>query len=383
MYGNGLSTSRRAVVVAATLAAIGVRALAAAATGCERTEVLRRAEAELAAGDPASAVADFDRASMMLHAPDAEMGLVRAYMQGGEYRRALAFGAHAAGAHLESASAAALYAWLLRIGGQQAVSDRVFREALARAPSDPILAALRNAFATSRPVAGAALLDPPHRMAPRASLRFGDSGLPDAARVACSGVAFDGGRRAWVPASVLQPSRPWRFWVRNGLGDTREATLEIDDDGGMALLRISQALPTSGFDVVAPRAPFAGSPGYVAEYATSEHGGAAWPWLRIGFFGTLSGDGGLRQLGIDVGEGPHGGPILDSTGRLVGMALAGREGRAVLKPFAVPAGASDDALPEPKVEASGIAMPPRVLLADEAYERMLRIALQVLVDDRS
>ena len=80
----------------------------------ERAALLDAAEAALARGDTEAALAGFERAAGMLHAPDTEMGLVRSQMQAGQYRRALAFAAHTAGAHLEAPAASALYAWLLR-----------------------------------------------------------------------------------------------------------------------------------------------------------------------------------------------------------------------------------------------------------------------------
>ena len=59
----------------------------------------------------------------MLHAPDTEAAQVRAHMQAGDYRRALAFGAHAASAHRRDWPAGtALYAWLLQAGGQAAAA---------------------------------------------------------------------------------------------------------------------------------------------------------------------------------------------------------------------------------------------------------------------
>ncbi|MBC8055951.1 MAG: hypothetical protein H7Y61_05185, partial [Rhizobiales bacterium] len=124
----------------------------------QRALVLRRAEAELALGDTSAAIEAFDSAAMMLHAPDTEMGLVRAYMQAGEYRRALAFCAHTAGAHLESASPAALYAWLLRAGGQKAVADRTLDAALARSPLVALALGALGEVAQPEPVAAGALV---------------------------------------------------------------------------------------------------------------------------------------------------------------------------------------------------------------------------------
>ena len=54
----------------------------------ERSELLQRGEAALARGDVDQALDAFERAGTMMHAADAEMALVRAYMQSGAYRRA-------------------------------------------------------------------------------------------------------------------------------------------------------------------------------------------------------------------------------------------------------------------------------------------------------
>ncbi|HEX7687267.1 MAG TPA: hypothetical protein VF453_06155, partial [Burkholderiaceae bacterium] len=85
-----------------------------------RAALVAHAEDELARGHAAAAMDDFERAGQMQHTPDAEMGLIRAELQDGQYRRALAFCAHTAGEHLEAADGGALYAWLLRMGGQDA-----------------------------------------------------------------------------------------------------------------------------------------------------------------------------------------------------------------------------------------------------------------------
>ena len=74
----------------------------------ERSALLARGEALLADGDTAAATLQLDRAAMMLHAPDTEMALVRAYLQAGDYRRALTFCAHTAGAHRETVASSAL-----------------------------------------------------------------------------------------------------------------------------------------------------------------------------------------------------------------------------------------------------------------------------------
>lgn len=65
-----------------------------------------------AAPQPA-ALALFERAALILHAADIEMGLACTLHAAGEYRRALALGTHIAGAHLDVVGRTALYASLL------------------------------------------------------------------------------------------------------------------------------------------------------------------------------------------------------------------------------------------------------------------------------
>jgi hypothetical protein len=117
----------------------------------ERTQLLARGEAALARSDTDTALAAFEAAANILHAADTEMGLVRTYMQTGQYRRALAFGAHTAGAHLDVVGGSALYAWLLHIGGQPVFAQRLMAQAQARAPEHPLLAAVRQQLQTSAP----------------------------------------------------------------------------------------------------------------------------------------------------------------------------------------------------------------------------------------
>jgi tetratricopeptide (TPR) repeat protein len=301
----------------------------------QRSALLSRGEAELARGDVAAATDTFERAAMMLHAPDTEMGLVRAYMQAGQYRRAQAFCAHVAGAHLESAPAGALYAWLLRAGGQGAVADRVLRETIERLPQDPVALDVRRAFASPAPVASGLMLQTPHRMAPQAVLAHADLGA--------------------------QP-----------LGSM-----------GVTILRLDAALAAEGMPAVAARDPFAGSAGFAFEYAAMENAAPAWPWLTQGFFGAFQGEAGLRKLGIGIAGSTYGGPVLDAAGRLAGMVLQhSGGGEAVMLPASRWADVLPDAVPvpAPSLPRQGVvARPGGAIPADEAYENGLRVALQVIV----
>jgi tetratricopeptide (TPR) repeat protein len=144
----------------------------------ERAALLQLAEAALQRGDSAAAVDHFDRAALMLHAPDTEMGLVRAYMQAGEYRRALAFCAYTTGAHREAAAPGALYAWLLQAGGQHEFAKRTLSEALGRHATDPVLLQTQSALDSAQPTAGPLLASGPHRLAPFAVMQAGQADVP-------------------------------------------------------------------------------------------------------------------------------------------------------------------------------------------------------------
>jgi len=219
----------------------------------ERGRLLGEGEALLAAGDASGAQQDFEKATQLLHAADAELSLVRAYMQAGEYRRALAFCAHAAGAHLEVPGGAVLYAWLLNVGGQSRAATATLAQATERAPDDPVLRQGQASLLSSWPTAVGVLAEGPWRAAPYA---WGAT-VPAAARVVGSGVLLASGRAALVPTSLLSETQ--RIWLRNGLGQTVEAMIEQRlDPVPLTLLQLTQPLATPSDSKVAVREPFGG-----------------------------------------------------------------------------------------------------------------------------
>jgi hypothetical protein len=334
----------------------------------EQRLLLDQGEARLAAGDAEEARWAFEQAARLAHTADIELSLVRAYMQAGQYRNALAFCAHAAGAHPEVPAGTALYAWLLHIGGQGRVAATTLAGAAERAPGDPMLSQAGASLSGPWPAAFGVLAEGPWRAAPYA---WGAT-VPGTARVLGSGVLIDGGRAALVPTRLLDEAQ--RVWVRNGLGQTSEANIEQRlVEVPLTLVRLAQPLAPPPPLQRAAREPFGGSPGYTIEYALGPGAVAAWPLLRQGFFGSVPRDGGLRPLGIDVPPGPRGGPALDVSGRLTGLAIADAEGRNRLLPIAaLPAELSP--LAGPVAETSNSRMP-----LDEIYERGLFLALQVIV----
>jgi hypothetical protein len=344
---------------------------AAAARLPQRVALLARAQAELERGDANQALDDFERAAMMLHASDAELGLIRAAMQDGQYRRALAFCAHTAGEHTDDADGGALYAWLLRIGGQGELATRELARTRAQAPDDPLAAAVEAAFAASPAVAAGVLLAPLHRMAPWPVALDGQAPAPATARLAGNATLVDDGAAALLPRAAIDAASSVRVWVRNGLGQTMPATLDRGDAAlesrGLARLTLQTPLPVGASQVAAGRAPFAGSPGYAVQFGAGSE--PAWPTLTQGFLGGPIGASDLRKLGF--GSTP-GAPVLDAKGALIGVTLATPGEPATWLPLAA-------STPSP----AGVPAAPagRALVAPDAiYEAGLRRALQVLVD---
>jgi hypothetical protein len=290
-----------------------------------RDALLQQGERALADGRVAEAEQAFDRAAMMFHAADTEMGLVRTYMQSGQYRRALAFGAHTAGAHLDVVGGAALYAWLLHLGGQEAVAQRLLTAAKERAPRQPLVADVDSQLRSPAPRAHGAMLRAPARLAPYGSMQ----GLPADARVASSATLIGQGQFALVPEKALGKSG--RYWVRNGLGQLTAAQAEPGARAhGLVLLRLATPLPTAALPA-APADAFPGSVAFAVEYANAPDAAPAWPILRAGFLGGAIGDSAARTLGVPLApESPHGGPVFDHAGRLTGVAVHGKAGASLV-----------------------------------------------------
>ena len=346
---------------------------AAAARLPQRVALLARAQAELERGDAPQALDDFERAAMMLHASDAELGLIRAAMQDGQYRRALAFCAHTAGEHTDDADGGALYAWLLRIGGQGELATHVLAQLRAQASDDAVTVAVDAAFGTTPSAATGVLLAPLHRMAPWPVMLEAQTPPPVTARFASSATLVDNGTAALLPLVAMAAAPGARFWVRNGLGQTTSATPDRSDAAlearGLARLALGTPLPVGASRVAAGRAPFAGSPGYALQFGAGAE--PAWPTLTQGFLGSPVGNSDVRKLGFGATPGA---PVLDAKGELIGVALPTAGGPAAWLPLpsAMQPRGGAPALPT----HAGLAL----VAPDEIYEAGLRRALQVLVD---
>ena len=370
-----MTTSRRHTLLAGAALLGSVAGLARAqerpsfsgAAQAARSVLLAQGEAALQRGDPNTALEVFERAALMRHAADAEMGIVRAMVQDGGYRRALAFAAHAAGAHHDAPAASALYAWLLAAGGQGAFAQRVLDASVARSNDDALLGATRRALAQPMPIAPAELLEAPQRAAPHAVVLGDDA--PRGLRGLASGTLIDGGRGALVPIGTGDAPT----WLRNGLGQMVRAELESASPVlGVALMRLLTPLDPGPGAPPADTDPFAGSAGVVVAIAPGD-GEPAWPWLFDGFVGGADPGRPLgRRLLFDL-PGPCGGVVFDASGRWCGIALAEARTRRWL-----PLSALREAFGAALGPSGASSAPHGRMAADEVYERALRQVVQAL-----
>jgi tetratricopeptide (TPR) repeat protein len=333
--------------------------------------LLAQGEAALRANDAAGGVRAYERAAALRHVAAAEWGLVRAWMQAGDYRRALAFAAHAAGAHPDVVAGAGLYAWLLNIGGQPAIARQTLDEALKRHPQHDLLAA--TAARLEQPARGpaASLLIGATRQAPHAALA-----LPASVRAMASGVLHSDGLRAIVPSQPLVAAGE-SLWLRDAMGRTSPARLaRLRREWGLAELVLEAPLghPTIRLELAA-RDAFPGSPELAVEFAAApdQRPEPEWPLLHTGFVGAWQA-GPRYALGAALASsGAHGGPVFDRAGRWIGLAMRGAGDRPAL----LAASALQEAWPE--LPVADAAVPAPGLSPDQVYERAMACAVQLLV----
>lgn len=343
----------------------------------ERAALLEQGEAALSHGRPDQALRLFEKAAAMAHSADTELSLVRAHMQTGAYQQAIAFSAHTAGAHRQVSEGAALYAWLLAIGGQREAADKLLDAADERFGNNPLLKSVRRLIDDLSGEPGA---DLPVRLRPYADA----TPLPARVAVVSSGVLIDDGRRALVPLSSLSGKSP--IWVRDGLGQSSRALVERHDSPlGLAVVRLDkpfalQSTPRALGDTAvtlplpawAEKDPFPGSPAYAVEFQRATAATPAWPRLYSGFNGLPAAQAGLRNLAIDSPAGPAGGAVFDAAGHCTGMLVSTATTRHMVpmsrlrRAFGALLGPSTPMAPGQRATVEAV------------YEGALRVTLQVI-----
>jgi tetratricopeptide (TPR) repeat protein len=369
-----LETSRPARRTVLTLAALslaaGHRSAGADSTTStllqrDRAQWVREGEAALAKLEIDEARSAFERAAAIEHSADAEMGLVRAYMQAGEYRRALAFVAHTAVAHRGDSGGTALYVWLLNAAGNADHANRILRESQPRYPADPLLRDIAEQLSRPVPLTTALLLRPPARLAPYSGA------IEKGAQILGNGVLIGRGERALVP-NPPKLSRS-KVWVRNALGKVSRVRIEHRlGNSGFSIGTLEQPLMDLNPIRVSAKPPFPGSVAHIVNFASVAGLQAQWPLLHSGFLGSLRADK-SRALGIELLFRSHGAPVFDANGALIGISVSERPGQSSLLSCAE--------LPLPPslvVAAESMPSPPSRIARDEIYETALRIAVQTI-----
>ncbi|MEO8152727.1 MAG: hypothetical protein ABI605_06615 [Rhizobacter sp.] len=358
---------QRRAFAAAALAACAWPALAADSVD----SLLAEGEQALQAGDALRALQAFERAASLRHDPVAEWGMVRSWMQSGEYRRALAFAAHAAEGHAELSEGAGLYAWLLCVGGQQAMAERTLDAALQRQPNDALLQATQQRLRAPAALPDARLLQGPLRQGPEPA-----QGLPTASRAVASGLLMPGGQRAIVPVASVQNVSA--LWLRAASGRTMSARL-VSVVAELGLAELSLDLPlksTAAAWPVGERDAFPGSPEMAFEFASPSDAASVplWPLLHTGFVGRWQ-SGSVYALGAELASpGGHGGPVYDTAGRLIGVALRAADRQAQLLGASALRAQWPTAFAAPRPGELREALSP-----DAVYERAMAMAVQVIV----
>jgi len=323
----------------------------------------------------------FGAAAEQEHALDIELGIVRSHMQSGQYRRALAFAAHAAGAHDAAPEGAVLYAWLLHMGGQAAIAARLLTQAELRLPGDPLLIQVRQALAETPARPSKPLLEAPLRVAPYSAVQ-----LPQGVRVVGTATRLPGSRLAIAPTPSIDPQRP--AWLRDGMGMTFAArTMRRIDAVRLVVLHMApvetdeKADASASDAALAERDPFPGSPAFAAEYAPTADETPAWPCLYPGFLGR-AGDDGQRSLGIDMPIGPRGGPVFDQGGRWIGVAFPDVQSPRT-DDILTPSRLREHLDKEELATSAATGPSPTRRPVDQIYESAMAVTLQILQDASS
>jgi tetratricopeptide (TPR) repeat protein len=326
-----LATSAREVILLAMkaaaqllLAVLTITLPVAACAGDHQYDLLiDAASGALAAGDTTHAAELFEQAARIDDArPDAEIGMVRAYLQAGEYRKALAFATLVAGEHRGSNQAEAFLAWIEFIGGQKQFALKRLDAALAQSPDDPDLLEVR---ARIRAIAGAEtyISSPTTRLAldPVVPPHMD---MPDvnAMQARASGVVVANGSRVLTGAAAVASARG-DLWVRNALGQMRPAVIEqADGPTGVAVLRLKEPFqPSASIDAWQTARVFSGAPCYVVAFPALGLNDPAWPVLSAGLLGRIGALPGTMELTMKLPVGARGGAAFDSSGRLIGLVV--------------------------------------------------------------
>lgn len=285
-----VSPTRRGLL--ATLASAPLGSVCAAPATAQIDSLVFDGNKALRNGDAAKAQQAFERAAGARHDPKIEIGLIQSFMAQGMYKRALNFASHTAGAHDDEPDAAALYSWLLYIGGQIGVARSLVTRALLIHRSHPLLIAIERRMSAKVKVEDRFWM-PPAFMRPAAISAPGFEVVP--ARSVCVGTALLTGNEntAEFYSQHLKPA-PFAgevFWLRSGLGYVQRARVISGlQDSFVTRLELSKPIRFAGLITRSSRQIFPGSVFLSMHFDQTNRSNPAWPIMRSNFVGVATAD---------------------------------------------------------------------------------------------
>lgn len=328
-----MTTRRRLAPLAAALISSAV-----SSTLFGATPSLEAAAQALRDGDAARAATLYEGLAQRGESLEAELGLVRASLQAGEFRKALSFANLTAGEHPESAEAQALLAFLNDRTGRTEQALATLKTLESARPNEWSPVAIHAEILTDRyaPDQARTLLQTwsaRHPTAPAIDrarmaswLATSFQTLPiDKHRIvgAGNGVVIDGGKTVLTYAPVV-PAKATDVLVRNGLGRVTRAHVDrASASNDLIRLRLAEPFPASSsvpLDQVS--SPEGVRFCFAFGFSTPRSPEAAYPAIAPGLVVRAdTGVGGLMQITSALGPDQNGAPIFDARGRLIGLAL--------------------------------------------------------------
>ena len=322
---------------------------------------LEAANKALESGDAVSAVTIYEALTQQGESLEAELGLVKAALQAGEFRKAMSWATLVAGEHKDSAEAVRLLAYM---------QDRIGR-------SEHATTLLKESAATSGSLSPA----PP---------RVHFEPFPAEGRHILStgnGLIVDNGTRVLTYSGVI-PEAAGALYVRNGLGKVRRAEREPGATRDIVKLRLAESFaPATAF----PREQFIAPEGtrfcFALGYGPLTDPRSIYPAVAPGIvFRADAGVANLMQVTSAIGAGNAGSPIFDARGRFMGVAVGNGDivigGKNLRRQ--VGQGTFAIRITEPPLAAAKAAPPtpagkqPPMPAIEELYERLLPSLVQIV-----
>jgi hypothetical protein len=328
-----MTTTRRLAPLAAALISSAVSSALFGATPS-----LEAAAQALRDGDAVRAATLYEGLAQRGESLEAELGLVRASLQAGEFRKAMSFANLTAGEHPDSAEAQALLAFLNDRTGRTEQALATLKTLETARPNEWSPVAIHAEILTDRyaPDQAHALLQswsarhptapPIDRVRVASWLATSFQTLPvDNHRIvgAGNGVVIDGGKTVLTYAQVV-PAKATEVLVRNGVGRVTRARVDRSGaSGDLIRLRLTEPFPASAsvpLDQVS--APEGVRFCFAFAFSTPRNPAAAYPAIAPGLVVRPdAGVGGLMQITSALGPDQNGAPIFDARGKLIGLAL--------------------------------------------------------------